>query len=397
MPWKEQRIMGQKTEFVERVEKGEPISRVSRAFGISRMTGHKWMKRYKELGYEGLNEQSRRPKSAALATAEDLVIAVLEARESYPKWGPRKLEGVLRRRFKEQTPSERTIARILRRAHKVRSRKRLRPLNVVERAPQVEAKAPNDIWTVDFKGWWRTQDGERCDPLTVRDAKSRYILTARLCKQDIKDVRAVFVELFKKYGIPGAIQCDNGVPFIAMRARAGLTMLSAWWISLGIRLVRSRPGCPQDNGAHERMHRDMRSDVQNSPAEDFARQQRVLEKWTHQFNHIRPHDALKGKTPAEVYKAAVKKKMLALHPSYPVDFTVVTVGTKGTLRFKGTTYALSQAVAGREVGIEQLDALKLRIWFYDLDLGTIDIEPDVDESIYTDFRSHKKSNSKLAA
>jgi putative transposase len=390
MPWKEQLIMGQKIEFVESVEKGEPIAKACRRFGISRVTGHKWMDRFREQGYEGLDEESRRPKGTPLGTAEDVVMAVLQARESYPRWGPRKLVEVLRRKFRDKTPSSRTIARVLRKANKIQSRKRLRPLNVVERAPQVEAHHPNDVWTVDFKGWWRTQDGDRCDPLTVRDAKSRFVLAVIICKPDIKSVRAVFAELFRKYGVPRFIQCDNGVPFIAVRARAGLTSLSAWWISLGIALMRSRMGCPQDNGGHERMHRDVRADVQSTPAANIVAQQRALDKWRHQFNSVRPHEALKGKTPSAIYTVPTKRKFTRKTAVYPIDRELVFVSSKGIVRFRGTSYFLSLAVAGFEVALELIDGLRIRAWFYQVDLGTIDIEPDVDDVVYANFRPHKK-------
>jgi transposase InsO family protein len=227
-------------------------------------------------------------------------MAVLDLRDAHPNWGPQKLQILLQRRFGEQTPSERTVARILARAHRVRKRRARRPPNVVERAPNVIAVEPNNIWTADFKGWWRSANGQRCEPLTVRDAFSRYILAVTLCSTKTQETRSVFERLFRKHGLPNAVQCDNGIPFISPRSRGGISQLSAWWMSLGIRLVRSRPGCPQDNGGHERMHRDVRADVQSAPADTAAAEQRRLERWRQEFNHVRPHQALGGKTPAEV-------------------------------------------------------------------------------------------------
>ena len=284
--------MSSRMEFVERAKKGESISSLCREFGISRTTGHKWQKRFQEKGYEGLEEETRRPKSTPLATGEDLVMAVLEARDKHARWGPRKLQGILRRRFGEQTPSERTIARILRRADRVRERRARRPPNVVNRAPQVHPQRCNEVWTVDFKGWWRARDGERCQPLTVRDAFSRYVLAVHQCQSTTDAVREVFERLFARHGVPEAIQCDNGTPFVAVRARGGISQLSAWWLSLGIRLVRSRPGCPQDNGGHERMHVNLAGDLQNEPAATRQAQQREFDRWRQEFNHVRPHDAL---------------------------------------------------------------------------------------------------------
>ena len=167
------------------------------------------------------------PKSAPLATAEELVIATLQAREEHPRWGPYKLHMLLRRRFGEQTPSKRTIARILLRANKIRERRKRAPISVVERAPSVTAHAPNDVWTVDFKGWWRTLNGDKCEPLTVRDAYSRFVLDVVACSTKSSAVRPIFERLFQRYGIPRAIQCDNGVPFISVRARSGLSWKSS--------------------------------------------------------------------------------------------------------------------------------------------------------------------------
>jgi putative transposase len=391
MPWREQRKMGQKLEFIERAEKGESITSLCRVYGVSRQTGHKWLKRYKEAGANGLEEESRRPKTAPLAMAETIVISILEVREAHPTWGPRKLADLLRPKLKAHAPSARTIARVLKRADKVRKRKRLRPPSVVERAPSVVAEAPNDVWTVDFKGWWRVGSGERCDPLTIRDAKSRFILAIRLCSQDVRSVRAVFLELFKKHGIPGAIQCDNGVPFIAVRARAGLTALSAWWISLGIKLVRSRPGCPQDNGGHERMHRDLSAEVQSTPTVDLASQQKVIDKWRQTFNHVRPHDALKGKTPADVYKVKAPKRYATQEHIYPFGFELVSVSSKGAFRYKGDNYFLSLAVANKEVAIEVIDACNIKAWFYNVDLGIVEIAPEVDDDVFENFRQIKRA------
>lgn len=376
--------MGQKIEFVERAAKGEPIAALCREFGISRTTGHKWAKRYADRGYEGLNEESRRPKSAPLATAEDIVVAVLELRRAHPTWGPEKLAIVLRRRFKEQTPSRRTVARILRRAQLVRKRRARRPLNVVERAPHQPANAPNEVWTVDFKGWWRARNRERCEPLTVRDAFSRFVLTVVLCSTKIADVRPVFEQLFRKYGVPRAIQCDNGVPFIAVRAPAGLSALSAWWVSLGIRIVRSRPSCPQDNGAHERMHRDISEAMQATPAATLDLQQRLLDRWKQEFNHVRPHQALGGKTPADVYKS-----MPTALPPVPVaacqpGHREYRINVSGCFKLRKEWYFLSTSLAGFRVALERIDAMHIRAWFYGIDLGVIEVEPAVDDTVYLD-------------
>jgi transposase InsO family protein len=375
MPWKERRTMSLKMEFVERVEKGEKIAPLCREYGVTRTTGHKWWKRYKQGGHAALEEESRRPKTVPLATAEEVVMAVLEQREAHPRWGPRKLEIVLRRRFSDQTPSERTIARILRRAHKVRERRRRRPLSLMDHAPNVQAHAPNDVWSVDFKGWWRALDGGRCEPLTVRDACSRFVLAAMIVSTRGDAVRKVFEQLFRRYGLPKVIQCDNGPPFISVRSRAGLSALSAWWVSQGITLARSRPASPQDNGGHERMHADMAADVQARPATDRATQQRALDRWPQEFNHVRPHEALGGKTPAEVYKVLEKRRPKPY--AYPRHFLVRRASTGGTIAFEGDRYPLGLPFAGFPIGLESIDRFHLRAWLQQVDLGLLETVPQV--------------------
>jgi transposase InsO family protein len=382
--------MSLKIEFVERADKGEPIAQLCREFSISRPTGHKWLKRFRERGYEGLEEESRRPKSAPLATAEDIVIAVLQARDAHPTWGPKTLVPLLRRRLGELTPSERTVCRILQRAARVKERRKRRNKNIVERAPEVEATAANDLWTIDFKGWWRVNTGSRCEPLTVRDAYSRFILETVACSTKTAEVRGHLERLFRKYGVPKAIQCDNGPPFISVRARAGLSQLSAWWVSLGIRVVRSRLACPQDNGAHERMHRDIKAQVQSCPASDLRSEQCRLNRWRQEFNHVRPHQALQGRTPAEVYKPTEKRKLAQVRYAYPAPMKTAQVHHNGMIFHISQRYFLSESLYGYRVGIEYVNPLQIRVWFHDIDLGLVEIEPSVDDKIYDDLPTRRR-------
>jgi putative transposase len=382
MPWKERRAMSLKMEFVERAARGEPVAALCREFSVSRQTGHKWVKRFNEQGYAGLDEQSRRPKSAPLATAEELVIATLQAREAHPRWGPIKLQQLLRRRFAHQTPGTRTIARILKRANKVRERRKRLPLSVIEHAPAVVAQAPNDVWTVDFKGWWRTTNGDRCEPLTVRDAASRFVLAVEVGSTTAQHVSEVLEPLFRRYGLPKAIQCDNGAPFVSVQARAGLSQLSASWIAMGIRVVRSRPGCPQDNGAHERMHADVRADVQARPAATREQQQRVLDRWRAEFNQVRPHQALGGKTPAEVYKPTERRRPPTKPFVYPAHFHVRTATVSGNVRFRNDDCFVGVPFRGLRIGIEVVDAMHVRAWLHELDLGLVDTLPVVDDACF---------------
>ena len=368
--------MSKRMDFVERATTpGAKLAPLCREFGISRQTGHKWLRRFEERGFEGLEEESRRPKSSPLAFTEELVVAVLEARDAHPSWGPKKIHQLLRRRFGERAPSKSTVARMLRRFGRVRARRVRRPLSFVDKAPTVRAEKANEVWTVDFKGWWRSHDGSRCEPLTVRDAFSRFVLTVTLARGRYEDVRTIFEALFRKHGLPAAIQCDNGTPFICVRSRAGLSRLSAWWVSLGIRVIRSRPACPQDNGGHERMHRDIAGEIQNAPAQTLAAQQRVLDRWRQEFNRVRPHEALGGKTPAELYHPSERRYRDAVRAAYPAHFVVKHVSKNGGLCFDGDHYFISLSLAGHDVGLEQLDELRWRIWFHDVDCGELEVLP----------------------
>lgn len=369
--------MSQKMEFVERAMKpGARVSSLCREYGISRETGYKWLKRFKRDGAEGLEERSRRPQASPLATAEEVVAAILELRERYPRRGPKKLVVLLRAKLGAATPSVATIARVLKRFGMVRRRSRFgRVTSIVERRPDMRAAAPNELWTVDFKGWWRSKDGQRCEPLTVRDAFSRFVLAIKvLASTSMTEVRSTFEALFKKYGVPQAIQVDNGVPFINVQARGGLTRLSAWWVSLGIRVVRSRPGCPQDNGAHERMHRDMRADLQAFPAGSRFAEQRACDRWRLEFNRVRPHEALGGKTPSELYKPSerrpVKTKFI-----YPPDWIVRTVTDHGAVHVSGAQLQAGLALVRERVALQSLGGTSYRFWFHDLDLGKVELPP----------------------
>ena len=366
--------MSSKIEFVEKAsQRNANISALCREYEISRQTGHKWLKRFLELGYAGLEDDSRRPQVSPLSTGEEIVAALLAARVDHPRWGPKKLVVVLRRTFGELTPSEKTVGRILRRFNQTRLRRKKRGLSVVERAPDETATAPNDVWTIDFKGWWRAADGSRCEPLTIRDAYSRYVLSVQLMERCTgEQVRLLMTRLFRRHGVPKAIQCDNGSPFISAQSLAGLTKLSAWWLSLGIRIVRSRPGCPQDNGAHERMHADIAGDVQINPAATFALQQRACDRWQKVFNDVRPHQALAGKTPAELFKST-PSKLSAKPYAYPLEWVKRVVSASGCIRIAGEDYFLSTALHSYQVALEPAAGLHRRVWFHDTNLGEIEI------------------------
>lgn len=366
--------MSLKLKFAEAASlPGANISALCVEYGISRQTGHKWLRRYRAQGYLGLVELSRRPSSSPGATSQDVVRAVLEVRNRHASWGAQKIARVLVRTLGPDAPAKTTVQRLLRRFGKIRTRRPAVRVWSVNNKPRVEVSAPNDLWTIDFKGWWRARNGERCEPLTVRDAFSRLVLTVRIV-QSTKGVfiRKILQRLFEKHGTPRAILVDNGSPWVSPRARAGLTRLSVWLVSLGIRLIRSRPGCPQDNGGHERMHRDL-SELQVSPARTRRAQQAACDRWLVEFNHVRPHDALGGKTPAEVYVVAERRAPEVRIPIYPGEWTTRRVNVDGKVSLHGDHVFVGLALVGHLVGLRYEGGLRWRAFFFDVDLGVIEV------------------------
>ncbi len=370
--------MSEKLKFIEKASTpGANISELCREYGISRQTGHKWLRRYRSQGYRGLSEQSRRPLSSPLTTGEEIVAGILELRDRHSTWGAEKIARILERTLREDAPSKSTVARILQRLGKTRRRRPRVRIWTVEGRPRVEAKAPNDLWTIDIKGWWRARNSEKCEPLTVRDACSRKVLAVTLlARPRTGHVKRVLLDLFEQHGLPAAMQCDNGPPFVCVRARGGLTYLSAWLISLGIQLVRSRPGCPQDNGGHERMHRDL-SELELRPAGTRRAQQRDCDRWMIDFNEVRPHDALGGKTPAEVYRDSDRRSLASLVPSYPPEWKTRRVARNGNISISDDVVFVSAALGGQIIGLQQESALRWRARFFDVDLGTLEIIPSL--------------------
>jgi transposase InsO family protein len=368
--------MSQKLDFIGKATLPEAnVAALCREFGISRQTGHKWIRRYREQGYLGLVEQSRRPTSSPLATGEEIVFSILELKEHHPSFGPQKISQVLARKLGPTAPGRSTIARVLRRLGRVKKRRPVVRVWSVDGRPRVEVKAPNDLWTIDFKGWWRARNGDKCEPLTVRDAFSRKVLAVALVASTrAVHVRRVLERLFRLYGLPLAMQSDNGSPFSSTRARGGLTVLSAWLVSLGIRLVRSRPGHPQDNGGHERMHRDL-SELQITPASSRRTQQRQCDRWLVDFNHLRPHDALGGKTPSEVYRNSPRRLGPPRIPTYPPDWLTRHANRTGCIRVNGDSVFVSTALTHQIIGLKQETELTWRARYFDIDLGTIEILP----------------------
>ncbi len=376
MPWREKETVTLREDFVLRAMQPDVnMSELCRDFGISRKTGYKWKRRFQETGIEGLVDRSKRPHSSPLRVSGEVVLRVVELRRAHVRWGPKKIRAVLARSLPAgEVPSLRTVARIIERAGLSKPRRRSRTLTVSRERPAPTVQGPNDLWTVDFKGWWKTGDGRRAEPLTVRDAFSRYVLCAELLDSTATArVLPQFEHLFERYGLPGAIQVDNGSPFGSTRAPGGLTRLSAWWVSLGVAVVRGRPAHPEDNGAHERMHLDMRFDVEDVPADDIEAQKIALGRWLLEFNHVRPHEALDMATPASLYRKSTRRYLGIRKAWYPSGFELRRVNKKGFVKYRGRSRYVSLALQGYAVAVRALDDTTAELRFYDLDLGRLEI------------------------
>ena len=376
MPWKEHRTLDLRKKFIlAATAPGTNIAQLCREYEISRKSGYKWLERYRTVGEAGLEDQSRRPRSVSSIDGE-IVLSIIELRRHHPGWGAKKLRELLVRAGCDCVPSAKTIARILDRAGEPRVRKlRRRRFRLVDRdREELAAREPNDVWTVDFKGWWRTRDRKRFEPLTVRDGFSRYVLCLEMLGSVRADeVKAAFEKLFVRNGLPNVIRVDNGAPFACTAAPGGLSRLSAWWTSLGIRVSFSRPAHPQDNGAHERMHLDVAAELEASPADNRDTQQRAADRWRRLFNHVRPHEALGMKSPADLYIRSSRPYRGVLPPRYPITFAVRRVTKSGCVHYLGKTIFVSESLAGHDLAVRRARSGRLAIRFYDLSLGFVDL------------------------
>lgn len=365
-------------EFVlKALEAGREFAGLCREYGISRKTGYKWKERALQDGLHALAERSRRPRHSPKQLDEDTFCALIRLKLRHPHWGAKKLSVVFARSGR-QPPSMSTYQRILTKAGLVAKRRvRRRPTGARLQAA-IMARAPNDVWTVDFKGWWLLRSGQRCEPLTVRDAFSRYLLAVRLPEAaTAAAVQREFERLFALYGLPKVIKSDNGSPFASSHAVLGLSRLSAWWVSLGIELDRSRPAHPQDNGAHERLHRDIERELASHVQTDQAAQQAACEVWRDEFNHERPHEALGGRCPADVYR----KSPRLFHPGptkihYGAGFFCRKIAANGVLTYCQRHVFVSSALAGCDVGLRRGADGRFELWLNYLLLGTVDFETD---------------------
>lgn len=356
MPWQKVFPEDQRVQFVIEATQGpSSIAELCRAFGISRKTGFKWLARYDEFGVPGLLDQSRAPLTHPNAVPAAILERLVGLRKAHPTWGPRKILAVVHKRDpKLPLPAASTVGDWFKRLQLVRPR-RLRRRSPPMTLPFGTCAAPNDTWCVDFKGWFRTRDGTRCDPLTITDAASRYLLRCQVVvRTDESGVFPVFESAFREFGLPLAIRSDNGPPFASLGA-GGLSRLGVWWIRLGIRPERIEPGHPEQNGRHERMHRTLKEETTQPPRNTLRAQQLAFDRFRRVYNEERPHEALDQLTPAAVYQPSPRLMPTTLPElDYPAHMEVRSVRHSGEIKWKGRMVRINKALCGETVGIEAI-------------------------------------------
>lgn len=372
MPWKETCVTDQRLQFIAACDEGaETMTELCLRFGISRRVGYKWRARFLVGSLEGLKDQSRAPRRHPNATPEDVEDQVVAFRLEHPRWGPKKLVQRLSELYPTITwPVASTAGDLLKRYGLVlprRQRRRTPPYT----QPFADCRHPNAVWCADLKGWFRTGDGRRCDPFTLSDAHSRFLLRCQVVPQVSRHwIQPICDAAFREYGLPYAIRTDNGPPF-ATPALAGLSRLAIHWIKLGIRPERIAPAHPEQNGRHERMHRTLQDEAVSPPKANARCQQREFDRFRQEYNHERPHEALGQRTPASVY-AGSPRPFPRRYPEiqYPDDYEIRRVRHNGQIKWQGHEVYLSQQLTGEPVGICQDEDDLWQLYFGPVHLAT---------------------------
>jgi transposase InsO family protein len=375
MPWKESSVMDERLRFVARLLDGETMTEVCRDFGISRKTGYKIFDRYKEHGLEALADRSRRPVRFANQLPAQLEARIVAIKHEKPNWGARKIRELLIRRLPGdiRMPAKSTIHAVLHRHGLVAPP--ARPRRRATGTPLSRGLAPNELWCTDFKGEFKLGNGRYCYPLTVTDHASRYLLLCEALESTREDLAiTAFERLFRERGLPDAIRSDNGVPFASPNALFNLSKLAVWWLRLGIDIERIKPGRPQQNGRHERMHLTLKKETVRPPGANSLQQQARFDDFLTEFNTERPHEALEMKCPADVYTPSRKPFSGLPDLAYPFHDRDVLVTACGRICIYRKKINLSTVLAGQRVGIKEVDDGIWIVSFMRYDLGYIDLE-----------------------
>ena len=374
MPWKECSVMDERLQFVGRRLAGEPMAELCREFGISRKTGYKIFDRYQECGVHGLTDRSRRPYRYAHQLPFQVENYILNVKREHASWGARKIRERLTRRFSGiPIPAKSTIHAVLHRHGLVKGLRR--PRSRAHGTPLSAGIAPNDLWCADFKGEFKLGNGEYCYPLTVTDHASRYLLMCEALDSVREDTAiTAFQQLFLERGLPTAIRSDNGVPFASPNALFNLSKLSVWWLRLGIAIERIKPGHPQQNGRHERMHLTLKQEATRPPGMNSLQQQARFDAFVAEFNDERPHEALGMKTPSESYAPSPRPYVGLPDLTYPLHDRDALVTACGRICMHRKKISISYTLAGQRVGIKEVDDGIWIVSFMHYDLGYIDLE-----------------------
>lgn len=388
MPWRESSVMEERLRFVARLLDGEGMSDVCREFGISRKTGYKIFNRYKDDGLEALTDRSRRPVRYANQLPGQIERLIVECKRDKPHWGARKIRELLVRRLAGDVriPARSTVHAVLDRHGLVsQARKRNRANKAVGTALS-QAARPNDLWCVDFKGEFRLGNGCYCYPLTVTDQASRYLLACEALETTRETpVIEAFVRLFRDRGLPLAIRSDNGLPFASPNGLYNLSKLSVFWLRLGIAIERIRPGHPQENGRHERMHLTLKKETTRPPRMNALQQQDRFDQFVSEFNDERPHEGLAMRTPAELYMPSSRAYAGLPELDYPVHDKDVLVTACGRICMHRKKINVSTVLAGQRLGIKEVDDGIWLVSFMHYDLGYIDLEQRTLQTIDNPF------------
>lgn len=386
MPWNEVEAMSEREKFVTLAQTGRfTVSELCKDFGISRKTGHKYLKRYGAEGKNGLLERSRRPRSCPWTTTAEVQALILKERRAHPTWGPKKIRDRLHREHRVKSPPHKSTIGLILNRHGLSQKRRRKPgVHRLHPDHLTEPSRPNEVWTFDFKGWFTLQDGQRCDPLTVCDRYSRYVIGCHACdNQQFKGTLRVCKRLMRYHGLPEIIRVDNGNPFASM-ALGGLSALSVWWIENGIRVEFIDPASPQQNGSHERMHRDLKAEATKPPSRNLCAQQKRFERWKHTYNHERPHEALDMLRPGEIYRASARRLGEKDKMTYPENYEIKRVNGSGHFAHQGSTFYMSEIFAGCRVGLIENDTGTTELHYANLHLGNLEF--NVSEPYLPDAR-----------
>ena len=372
MPWKETCAVDERLLMITEYRRGEArVSELCRRYGVSRKTGHKWIARFEEEGVGGLLNRSHAPHNCEHRLDEALEQEIILVRQDHPTWGPKKILSWLKANRKGQIwPALSTIGAVLDRAGLTVHRKRRS--RIPASAPFGACSAANDVWTVDFKGWFRTGDGERCDPLTLKDAYSRYLLRCQAVERpDFEAVWPIFDAAFREFGLPKAMRSDNGPPF-ASRSVGGLTRLSVRLIKAGVIPERIEPGKPQQNGRHERFHLTLKNETADPPAAHRRAQQQRFDDFRQVYNEERPHEALGQTPPLRHFTLSPRPYSGKLRtPDYPDCFEIRRVRHNGEIKWNGEMIFVSTVLVGENVGCEETEDGKWLLHYGPVKLGIL--------------------------